>query len=171
MANMDLVILGTLMSGPQHGYQLKQNIEASYGKRYISISNSTLYPRLARLEAEGYIESHRETQEKVPDRKVYQVTTAGMKKLHDLAATPLKPGDHPFDVGLHAVLFRLLTSEERKNVIRPLYEDGLLELEENLKKKETYGPMLDPYMMLMLESGIEDIRRRTELYKKLIDMA
>ena len=132
---MDMIILGTLISGPQHGYQLKQNIEASYGKRYISVGNSTLYPRLARLEAEGYIEGHREAQEKIPDRKVYTITPAGMKKLHDLAATPLKPGDHPFDVGLHTVLFRLLTPEERKNVIEPLYRDALLELEENLQKR------------------------------------
>ncbi len=170
MANMDMIILGTLLSGPQHGYQLKQNIEASYGKRYISVSNSSLYPRLARLEADGYIASRREAQEKLPDRKVYTVTPAGMKRLHDLAATPLKPGDHPFDVGLHAVLFGFLTPGERRHVIEPLYRDALLELEENLKKREQFGPALDQYMTAVLESGIEDIRRKIELYKKLIDM-
>jgi DNA-binding PadR family transcriptional regulator len=170
MANMDMIILGTLLSGPQHGYQLKQNIEASYGKRYISIGNSTLYPRLARLEAEGCIEGRREEQDKIPDRKVYTITPAGMNRLHDLAATPLKPGDHPFDVGLHAVLFRLLTSGERKGVIEPLYRDALLELEENLQKRQHFGPMLDQYMTAVLDSGIRDIRNKIELYKKLIEM-
>ena len=92
---IDLVILGILMGAPLHGYMIKQAIEGSYGDRYFKLSNSALYPTLARLEKEGYIEGKRELQETVPDRKVYHITEAGRKKLVELVATPIEPSTTP----------------------------------------------------------------------------
>ncbi len=89
MVDMDLIILGVLQGMPMHGYQLRQQIEASFGKRFFNMSNSALYPKLAKLEADGYIQSRREQQEKVPDRKVYEITAAGRQRVHELVVAPI----------------------------------------------------------------------------------
>ena len=92
---MDLVILGILMGAPLHGYMIKQAIEGNYGDRYFKLSNSALYPALAKLEQDGYIEGKREMQEAVPDRKVYHITDAGRKHMIELVATPVEPSSSP----------------------------------------------------------------------------
>ncbi len=114
---IDLVILGILMGAPLHGYMIKQAIESSYGDRYFKLSNSALYPTLARLEKEGFIEGKRELQEAVPDRKVYHITESGKKKLVELVASPIEPSTSPgttdFYFKLHAVHFGFLNKRRK----------------------------------------------------------
>lgn len=170
MVDMDLVILGVLMGAPQHGYQIKQSIEASFGKRNTKLSNSSLYPRLSRLEGDGYIEGHREAQEKIPDRKVYKITAAGMKRVHDLAAAPPSPREDIFDFRSRAVFFGLLTPEERQSIMKPLFDDARQELDEALEKQKRFGQFMDKYSLAVLEIGIEEIKLKVELCKKLMDL-
>ncbi len=87
----ELIILGTLMVGPFHGYliaKIMQNILGPYGK----ISAGRLYPLLTKLEEGGLImvESVSEQQEPqhsrrshIPSRR-YRITEAGRKRLHEL---------------------------------------------------------------------------------------
>src|SRR6266851_3166368 len=87
----ELIILGTLMVGPFHGYliaKIMQNIHGPYGK----ISPGRLYPLLTKLEEAGLIvvESISEQQEhqqprrfQVPSRR-YRITEAGRKRFHAL---------------------------------------------------------------------------------------
>ncbi len=137
---IDMVILGILIGAPLHGYMIKQAIEGSYGDRYFKLSNSAMYPTLARLENDGYIEGKREMQEAVPDRKVYNITEAGRKRLIELVASPIEPSSSPgatdFAFKVHAVHFGFLTKERRRKVTMPLYEDAKVELNEALEKRE-----------------------------------
>lgn len=87
----EMIILGTLMVGPFHGYliaKIMQNITGPYGK----ISAGRLYPLLTKLEEGGLImvEPTSEQQERqhhrrshIPSRR-YQVTEAGRERLHEL---------------------------------------------------------------------------------------
>ena len=80
----ELIILGTLMSGPFHGYliaKIMQNILGPYGQ----LSKGRLYPLLTKLEEAGLImvEQVSEQQEKlsvrrshIPSRS-FQITEAG----------------------------------------------------------------------------------------------
>lgn len=195
---IDLVILGILMGAPLHGYMIKQAIEGSYGDRYFKLSNSALYPTLAKLEKEGYVEGRRELQEAVPDRKVYHITDAGRKKFVELAATPIEPSTSPgttdFNFKVHAVHFGFLTKEDRRRVTMPLYEDAKLELKSALEKRErfdrdmkTYGDMLESnpqfkdqfgnYMSQMtlfpkfvLEEGITELERKIRFYERIMEL-
>lgn len=195
---IDLVILGILMGAPLHGYMIKQAIEGSYGDRYFKLSNSALYPALARLEKEGCIEGKRELQEAVPDKKVYHITEAGKKKLVGLAATPIEPSSTPgatdFNFKVHAVHFGFLTREQRRNVTMPFYEASKVELKEALDKRvkfnqdmKRYTDLLDKdkefnekfgsYMMsmtriplLVLDQGIEELKSKIQFYEKLMEL-
>ena len=114
---IDLVILGILMGAPLHGYMIKQAIEGSYGDRYFKMSNSALYPALARLEKDGYIEGKRGTTgsragpESVPHHRRRR------KNMIELAATPIEPSSTPgatdFNFKVHAVHFGFITKEQR----------------------------------------------------------
>ncbi|MCD1293742.1 PadR family transcriptional regulator [Methanocella sp. CWC-04] len=174
MVDMDLVILGTLLAGPAHGYQLKQKIEGSFGSKYFKISNSSLYPKLTKLESDGFIEGRREPQEKVPDRKVYYVTDAGMKRLQELVATPIKPGSSPgseeYEFMLHAVYFNLISKEQRSKVITPIYESKKAELKEALEKRENLGPHMPGFPLAVLDNGIEMLKISVRFYETLLEM-
>ncbi len=195
---IDLVILGILMGAPLHGYMIKRAIEGSYGDRYFKLSNSALYPTLARLEKEGYIEGKREPQETVPDRKVYHITEAGKKRTVELAASPIEPSTSPgmtdFYYKVHAVHFGLLTKEERLRVTMPLYEDLKQEHQEALAKrekfysdvnyyskladsnpqfKEQYGNYIGrifKFSKLVLEVGIEEMERKIKFYEQIMEL-
>lgn len=174
MVDMDLIILGMLLGGPAHGYQIKQNIVNSYGNRYFKLSNSALYPRLAKLEKEGLIEGRREPQEKVPDRKVYYITQPGIQKVKELAATPIKPssdiGSEDFDFMLHAAFFGLITREERRKVIQPIYEDKCAQLKEAEEKRVKYGQYMDKFSLVVLDNGIEMLKLVKRFHERLMEM-
>lgn len=87
----ELIILGTLMGGPFHGYliaKIMQNILGPYGK----LSKGRLYPLLTKLEEIGLIvvESASERPEELAPRRShipshrYRITEAGHKRFHAL---------------------------------------------------------------------------------------
>lgn len=70
------VLLGLLMSGPRHGYELYQEFERELG-RVWALGLSNLYAQLKQLEEAGLVEVHREPQASRPARKVYHLTAEG----------------------------------------------------------------------------------------------
>jgi PadR family transcriptional regulator, regulatory protein AphA len=170
MVNLDMIILTVMRGGPTHGYALKQGIEASYGKRYVNLSNSALYPRLAKMEADGYIVGEVLQQEKVPDRRMYKITPKGLEHLKELVAAPLGLREEKFDYKVRAVMFGMLTREERRKVTEPLYMEKLQEIKEAKAKLEQFGKLLDKYSLLVLEHGTRELELEFELYEKMMEM-
>ena len=70
-----LYLLKLLDESPRHGYDVIRELEDRFMGLY-SPSAGTVYPRLARLEAEGLV-THRVSE----GRKVYQITDAGRAEL------------------------------------------------------------------------------------------
>ena len=70
-----LYLLKLLDESPRHGYDVIRELEDRFMGLY-SPSAGTVYPRLARLEAEGLV-----THEVQEGRKVYQITDAGRQEL------------------------------------------------------------------------------------------
>jgi DNA-binding PadR family transcriptional regulator len=170
----DIIILGHFMISPAHGYELKQRIDRSFGNTYINIINSLLYPRLAEMESNGYIEGHREMQEKVPDKKVYRITEPGKKQFKQLVATPvkMKKGVLPdfMDLTVHAVFFSHITKKEREKVIRPFYEAYRAGYEKSVEALQIYGPKMDKFTLTMTKSASDQLERNIEIIEKLLKM-
>lgn len=72
-----LYLLKLLDESPRHGYDVIRELEDRFMGLY-SPSAGTVYPRLARLEAEGLVTHHVEE-----GRKVYRITDAGRAELQD----------------------------------------------------------------------------------------
>jgi DNA-binding PadR family transcriptional regulator len=70
-----LYLLKLLEESPRHGYDVIRLLEDRFMGLYAP-SPGTIYPRLARLEAEGLV-----TQSQEGGRKVYQITDAGRQEL------------------------------------------------------------------------------------------
>ena len=77
---LDLLILQTLMWGPQHGYGISQVIRANSGN-VLQVETGSLYPALHRLERQKWIASDWKLSENKQRTKVYRITTTGRRQL------------------------------------------------------------------------------------------
>lgn len=77
---LDLLILQTLRSGPQHGYTITQLIQQRSGDR-LRVDTGSLYPALHRLEKQRWLSSEWKLSENNQRTKVYALTAAGRKQL------------------------------------------------------------------------------------------
>jgi PadR family transcriptional regulator AphA len=85
---LEQALLGFLMQGPTHGYDLHQRVENELGEVwYMGISN--IYSVLKQLERSGQVESDLVPQEGRPPRKVYRITVAGKKGFLDWLRRPV----------------------------------------------------------------------------------
>lgn len=75
--DLRLYLLHLLSSGPKHGYELIQQISDRFGGTY-SPSPGTVYPRLAKLEAEGLVRSERQGR-----TTRYELTDSGAQYVAD----------------------------------------------------------------------------------------
>jgi DNA-binding PadR family transcriptional regulator len=85
---LEAAILGFLMQGPLHGYDLHRRVEGELG-RIWTIGISNLYGALKRLESAGHITCTLTPQENRPPRKVYTLTPAGQRKFLDWVERPV----------------------------------------------------------------------------------
>lgn len=79
-ADIDSVILATLVQGPLHGYEIAKYIRESTDN-LLKIGESALYPALHRLESEGSVVSEWEIQDGKTPKKTYTLTEKGEKRL------------------------------------------------------------------------------------------
>lgn len=77
---LDLLILRTISTGPQHGWAISQRIQQMSGEA-LQIQQGSLYPALHRLERRGLIKSSWDVSDNNRRAKYYQLTTAGRKQL------------------------------------------------------------------------------------------
>jgi PadR family transcriptional regulator AphA len=81
------ILLGLLMSQPQHGYELYQEFSRDLG-RVWQIGLSQLYAQLKQLEEAGLVAAQAEPQPNRPARKVYHLTPEGRATFLDWVQQP-----------------------------------------------------------------------------------
>ncbi len=172
---IDLMVLGALVLGPAHGYELKKRITDMFGVVYPNLSNSVIYPRLARFQQEGYIKFKVESQTNAPTRKVYWLTDLGLKHVKELAATPIRltgqvQSSYNDELTVHIVFFNLISKEERKRVIEPYYAFALARYDELMAKLEKYSAILDKFNLELLQYAVSVLKSTVDLYKRLMEM-
>lgn len=121
----ELVILGTLMGGPFHGYLIAKIVQNIIGP-HSKMSAGRLYPLLAKLEAAGLIEAEpiaerSEAQQRgrghVPSRS-YRITEAGRERFREVMLdTTSYPGDYQKLFLQKVTYFSFLQPAERLQLI------------------------------------------------------
>jgi transcriptional regulator len=77
---LDLLILRTLQSGPQHGWAISERIQ-QVSQDVLRVNQGSLYPALHRLEHQGWIAAEWAVSELGRRARFYSLTNAGRKQL------------------------------------------------------------------------------------------
>jgi transcriptional regulator len=77
---LDLMILRTLLPGPNHGHAIAKHIQRTT-EDLLQVETGSLYPALYRLEAEGYIAASWERSDKGKRARFYRLTPKGRRQL------------------------------------------------------------------------------------------
>ena len=77
---LDLLILRTLVFGPQHGQGIARAIQSQSGEALL-VDHGSLYPALQRLEAKKWIRAEWGTSDNNRRARFYQLTAAGKKQV------------------------------------------------------------------------------------------
>ena len=77
---LDLLILRTLVFGPQHGQAIARAIQ-NQSDNVLIVDHGSLYPALQRLEERGFIEADWGTSDNNRRARFYTLTRAGRKEL------------------------------------------------------------------------------------------
>ena len=77
--NVRTICLAILYDGDSTGYEIRKlSVEGEYAY-FIDSSFGSIYPALAKLEAEGLVTSHVEQQDGKPAKKIYSITETGRR--------------------------------------------------------------------------------------------
>lgn len=85
----EYVVLGALMSGARHGYEILQLLGSALEATW-RLSTSQLYVLLKRLEQEGCLESLSESQGTRPPKRVFNLTSQGREAFLEWLSTPVE---------------------------------------------------------------------------------
>jgi PadR family transcriptional regulator PadR len=77
---LDLLILRTLMAGPNHGHAIAKHIQRT-SEHLLQVETGSLYPALHRLEAKGWIGASWELSDRGKRARFYRLTALGRKQL------------------------------------------------------------------------------------------
>jgi transcriptional regulator len=77
---VDLLILRTLSTGPQHGWAISERVQ-QVSSDVLKIQQGSLYPALHRLERRGLIKARWGASDNNRKAKYYELTRAGQKQL------------------------------------------------------------------------------------------
>ena len=77
---LDMLILRTLIFGPQHGQGIARAIQETSADELL-VEHGALYPALQRLESRGWISAEWGTSDNNRRARFYQLTRAGRKQL------------------------------------------------------------------------------------------
>jgi len=79
---LDLLILRTLVFGPQHGQGVARAIQRQ-SEEVLLVDHGTLYPALQRLESKGWITAEWGVSSNNRRARFYKLTRSGRKKLSE----------------------------------------------------------------------------------------
>jgi DNA-binding PadR family transcriptional regulator len=97
------VLLALLAKEASHGYQLRARLQLALGPLADALNAGQVYVTLTRLEKAGLVISERVGQADRPDRKVYELTTAGQARVAEWLGDTSWPKPAPAEFHLKLV--------------------------------------------------------------------
>jgi len=80
---VELCVMGVLRDGEAYGYEILQRMGKAEG---LAITESTVYPILARLANDGLLTVRQAPSPEGPPRRYYRLTPLGRTRLREMAA-------------------------------------------------------------------------------------
>jgi PadR family transcriptional regulator AphA len=159
----DFPLLGVLMLGPAHGYDLCAELKARLGEIWI-LRTSHIYALLIGLEKDGLVSHERIDQENRPAKKVFCITPDGRKVFTKWMTSPVS---NVRDIRMEFFAKLYFARLESHEVAAKLIDDQLKVCRESTKRQlarkeasnvEAERAVLD-YRLAMLKATVTCLRR------------
>jgi len=110
--DLRLVIMGLLMKGPSHGYDLKQILERELNP-FFEVSSAPIYYTLKKLEQEGLVTKWSTVSGRRPQKYVYSLTARGQEEIKGLLLKNITQLQRPsFNLDISLYFLNLLPSQD-----------------------------------------------------------
>lgn len=154
----ELALLGFLVAGQSHGYDLHQKFVSELGHVW-HLSQSQAYAILKRLENRGDISAHTVEQEKLPPRQMLRITAQGRRRFFEWLE--LGVGRNVRSIRLEFLTRLYFAGLHRPESIPKIYERQAAEIESTIARLETLLEHLPPeqtFNRLSLELRLQQMR-------------
>ena len=139
--SIPLTLLGLLEREPSHGYDLKRDYDAYFG-RGKPLAFGQVYATLARLTRDGKVVAAGGEPGAGPERKRYVITEQGVSELETWLAEPVAPEPHLQTVLFVKVVLALLSDRSAELYLDQQRAAHLQRMRELTEVKRT-GSMVD----------------------------
>ena len=94
MSTVDLILLGLVYDQPQSAYDMQKDIEYRNLSKWVKISAPSVYKKVLKLEAKGYLSSTLKKEGKMAEKAVYSITASGrdyfMTLMEAIGSSPIQ---------------------------------------------------------------------------------
>jgi len=159
---IEILVLGHLVSGPAHGYEIKQRVRRSIGAAQ-GLNNNILYPALRRLDEMGAVRSELVQQGASPPRRVYRLTDHGLDVLRGIVEDfPQESALNDGEFNTRLAYFELIDPSARLEILRTRAAavENLLDhlrrslVETTAQGRRPYAPRLIEFLIAQRESEL-----------------
>jgi DNA-binding PadR family transcriptional regulator len=154
--SVPLTLLGLLERQPSHGYDLKRDYDAFFGKDK-PLPFGQVYSTLGRLARDGKVTAGGAEPGDGPDRKRYTITAAGRAEVEGWLAEPAAPEPHLQSVLFAKVVLALLLgrpAEQYLTTQRAAHLQRMRELTDLRRKGGQVDALLADYGLFHLEADL-----------------
>jgi DNA-binding PadR family transcriptional regulator len=139
--SVPLTLLGLLEREPSHGYDLKRDYDALFG-RGKPLPFGQVYATLGRLARDGKVAAGQSEPGSGPDRKRYAITTAGRREVQAWLAEPVEAEPHLQTLLFTKVVLALLLGQDAGGYLDAQRAAHLRRMRELTQVKQA-GPLVD----------------------------
>ncbi len=154
----EFALLGFLLAGPSHGYDLHQRFEAELGQVW-HLSQSQAYTILKRLETRGDITTQVIEQEKLPARQLLHITAAGRRRFFEWLESGV--GKNSRSIRLEFLTRLYFAQLHRPENLAQIYNAQFAEVEATIARLEDLLEHLPPEQVfnhLSLDLRLQQMR-------------
>ncbi|HMH89984.1 MAG TPA: PadR family transcriptional regulator [Streptosporangiaceae bacterium] len=154
--SVPLTLLGLLEREPSHGYDLKRDYDALFG-RGKPLPFGQVYSTLGRLARDGKVVAGDSEPGAGPDRKRYVITDLGVTEVAAWLTEPVEPEPHLQSVLFAKVVLALLLGRPAERYLdtqRAAHLQRMRELTEMRRKAGQVDALLADYGLFHLEADL-----------------
>ncbi len=168
--SMKVVVLGILMEGNNHPYEIQQLIKRRSLDQYIKIQKGSLYYTVEQLEKSGLIKvdsviggtNH-------PEKTVYAITEAGKKEFHTLLTKELLQPQRIYFPLHEAIAFMKHMKPEELLLALKVRLEGTRKFLDEFQASYKYHELKIPkYGLEIMASGLEYCKIEIKLLENII---
>jgi DNA-binding PadR family transcriptional regulator len=151
-----ITLLGLLEREPRHGYDLKRDYDAYFG-RGRPLPFGQVYATLSRLARDGKVAAGEPEPGSGPERKRYLITEQGVTEVQAWLAEPVEPEPHLQTVLFAKVVLALMTgrpAETYLDIQRAAHMQRMRELTELKRAGNVVDTLLADHGLFHLEADL-----------------